>query len=104
MPFFQASNARCDLPCDMRSYVTSNENVPRHFFALARFFVGMLRRRGVVSKRTQSAPRFGERGGFHRHREFHCSLMYQSTFYGLLRQTIRQAGSAFPLIFIFPAP
>lgn len=80
----------------MRSYVTSNGNVPRHSFALARFFVGMVRRRGVVSKRTQSAPRFGGRWGFHRHREFHCSLMHQPTFYGLLRQAIRQAGSAFP--------
>lgn len=63
MPPFRASNARCELSCDMRSYVTSNENVPRHFFALARFFVGMVRRRGVVSKRTQAAPRFGGRGG-----------------------------------------
>lgn len=96
MPPFRASNARCELSCDMRSYVTSNGNVPRHSFALARFFVGMVRRRGVVSKRTQSAPRFGGRWGFHRHREFHCSLMHQPTFYGLLRQAIRQAGSAFP--------
>lgn len=63
MPPFRASNARCELSCDMRSYVTSNENVPRHSFALARFFVGMVRRRGVVSKRTQAAPRFGGRGG-----------------------------------------
>lgn len=63
----------------------------------------MLRRRDVVSKRTQAAPRFGGRWGFHRHREFHCSLMHQPTVYGLLRQAIRQAGSAFPH-FHLPCP
>lgn len=46
----------------MRIYVTRNENVPRHFFALARFLSTFFGGRGVVSKLTQSTPFFEEVG------------------------------------------
>ncbi len=37
----------CELSRNMRIYVTRNENVPRHFFALARFLSAF--GEGVVS-------------------------------------------------------
>lgn len=49
---------RCELSRNMRIYVTRNENVPRHFFALAHFLSAFFGGRGVVSKLTQSTPFF----------------------------------------------
>ena len=79
---------KCELSRNMRIYVTRNENVPRHFFALAHFlsafFGGAWRR----VKTDTIHPLFLRKWGrFHRHQEYSLGLLrFPPAFYGLLRQ------------------
>lgn len=88
MDWEAVTDAPCELSRNMRIYVTRNENVPRHFFALAHFlsafFGGAWRR----VKTDTIHPLFLRKWGrFHRHQEYSLGLLrFPPAFYGLLRQ------------------
>ena len=51
-------SCRCEGARELRIFRTTNENVPRHFYALARFLIKIFRGAGCVPKQTQNHAYF----------------------------------------------